>query len=92
MQKFLKIGAYFRSKREEMGFTQEEVSRSLGYTSKQIVSNWERGVCSPPLNQLSSLVKLLDMDQDKVVDLFMTTTREELLQKMERKPRILKKA
>jgi transcriptional regulator with XRE-family HTH domain len=76
---FKKIGTYFRDKRLARGLTQEEVSGFLGYSSKQIISNWERGLCSPPLNQVSALIVLFNLDSKEVLDLFMDATRAELI-------------
>jgi transcriptional regulator with XRE-family HTH domain len=75
---FKKIGTYFREKRLARGLTQEEVSGFLGYTSKQIISNWERGLCSPPLNQVSALIVLFNLDAKEVLELFLDITRAEL--------------
>jgi transcriptional regulator with XRE-family HTH domain len=67
---FKKIGTYFREKRLARGLTQEEVSGFLGYTSKQI--------CSPPLNQVSALIVLFNLDAKEVLELFLDITRAEL--------------
>jgi transcriptional regulator with XRE-family HTH domain len=75
---FKKIGTYFRNKRLARGLTQEEVSGFLGYNSKQIVSNWERGLCSPPLDQVSALIVLFNLDAKEILELFLDVTREEL--------------
>jgi transcriptional regulator with XRE-family HTH domain len=75
---FKKIGNYFREKRLARGLTQEEVSGFLGYSSKQIISNWERGLCSPPLNQVSALIVLFNLDAKEVLELFLDATRAEL--------------
>jgi transcriptional regulator with XRE-family HTH domain len=75
---FKKIGKYFRQKRLDRKMTQEEIARFLGYTSKQIISNWERGLCSPPLDKVASLIALLSLDSKEVLQLFVELTREEL--------------
>lgn len=66
---------YFKKMRLERGLTQQDVSDYLGYSSKQIVSNWERGVCMPPLNALSSLIKILKLDQEKIFDIYLEETK-----------------
>ena len=65
---------FFKNKREEKGLTQEAVSKALGYKSKQIVSNWERGLCLPPVNSLHDLTKLLSLKNDDVVKIFLKET------------------
>ena len=79
------ISAYFKAKREERGLTQEELSRFLGYSTKQIVSNWERGVCAPPLNKLYEICKILNLDQGEVISLFLDETESILKQHLSRK-------
>ena len=66
--------SFFKQKREQKGLTQEEVARHLGYTSKQIVSNWERGLCTPPLAALSRLSKLLNISKSDVIEVFLAET------------------
>jgi transcriptional regulator with XRE-family HTH domain len=78
---FSQIGNYFRDKRLERGMTQEEISRFLGYNSKQIVSNWERGICNPPMDIIGKLIKVLDLDSEEVLNLFMNITRKELTER-----------
>lgn len=85
--RFKKIGEYFKAKREARGLTQEEVARFLGYSSKQIVSNWERGVCSPPLNQVSALIRLFGLNESEVVEVFLEATREELKERFRKRPK-----
>jgi transcriptional regulator with XRE-family HTH domain len=75
---FKKIGNYFREKRLVHELTQEDVSGFLGYSSKQIISNWERGLCSPPIHQVSALIKLFHLDAKEVLELFLDVTRAEL--------------
>lgn len=84
------ISRFFKEARENANLTQEEVAKSLGYTSKQIVSNWERGVCTPPLNQIAQLVKLLNLNPETVVELFLDASRahfEEIFYDRTKKPR-----
>ena len=79
-ESFKAIGKYFKEGRLKRGLTQEEVSDYLGYLSKQIVSNWERGICAPPLHELNSLITVLRLDRKTVIDLFMSARKYELLE------------
>ena len=85
------IGKFFKRAREESQLTQEEIATALGYSSKQIVSNWERGLCSPPLNQVSKLVQLLKLNPEEIVDLFMRASRSEFEKHIYSKPRTVKR-
>jgi transcriptional regulator with XRE-family HTH domain len=55
--------------RAEHGLTQGDIAKKLGYTTPQFVSNWERGLSVPPLDALPKLSKILDIEQDKLVNL-----------------------
>ena len=70
------VGEYFRKKREKSGLSQEEVAKALVYTNTQMVSNWERGKCSPPQKALKSLMKLYKINKKELIDFLV---REESL-------------
>ena len=53
-----RVGPFLQQARVDAGFTQADVAKVLGYTSAQFVSDWERGVRSPPARALRRLVKL----------------------------------
>ncbi|MBX7231593.1 MAG: helix-turn-helix domain-containing protein [Bdellovibrionales bacterium] len=65
------LGQYLREKRESAGFTQAQIAQRLGYSSPQFVSNFERGLCSPPLKNLKVLVKLYHVDAGEVIRLIL---------------------
>lgn len=66
------LGLFFKEKRTASGLTQLDVARKLGYTSAQFISNFERGLCSLPLNAIRKLTQLYKADQDKVYNLIMS--------------------
>lgn len=82
LQRFEKIGQYFKNKRLELGFTQSELASSLGFKSAQIVSNWERGLCAPPLQSIGMIVEKFGLDVEEVLDIITQENREYLLQQM----------
>lgn len=63
------LGQYLKEKRVSAGFTQAEIARRLGYSSPQFISNFERGLCSPPLRNLKSLIKLYRIDAQEMIRL-----------------------
>ena len=65
------LGNYLKARRIAAGLTQHDVSTKLGYTTPQFVSNFERGLCSPPLNALAVLVKLYGMNPEELIDLIL---------------------
>jgi len=69
---FLKeFGLYIKEKRERSGLSQSEVAHELGYSSPQFISNFERGLCSPPLPALRELVDLYRLSRREVVDVLL---------------------
>lgn len=65
------LGLFFKEKRATVGMTQLDVAKKLGYTSAQFISNFERGLCSLPLNAIRKLTQLYKADADKVYSLIM---------------------
>lgn len=80
--RFKSTGLYFRKMREAQGLSQAEVAERLGYKTSQLISNWERGLCSPPLNQLYTLVKLYKLNKKEVIDIFLKETKTLLDQRL----------
>jgi len=70
----LVLGQYLRNKRSERGVTQAYVAAKLGYTA-QFVTNWERGVSSPPANVLRKLVQILKIDPNELLDLLASESK-----------------
>ncbi len=56
------ISEYLKGRRLELGLTQYEVARRLGYSSPQFVSNWERGIANIPRKVFPQLVKMYRMN------------------------------
>lgn len=73
------LGQYLRQCRVKAGLTQSQISRQLGYSSPQFVSNWERGQSMPPFNSVGKLVKLIKIDPRKFLDIYLEDTRRILL-------------
>ena len=74
------LGNYLKLRRVTLGLTQAEVARKLNYASPQFISNFERGLCSPPLKNLKVLVKLYDIPVDELMNL-MLKEHESILKK-----------
>ena len=74
------LGRYLKQRRIRAGLTQSEVAKKLGYSTPQFISNFERGLCSPPLKNLKVLVKLYSLDVEEVMKLIMKQ-QEHILRK-----------
>lgn len=61
------LASYLKQIRRDSGLSQKEVATTLGYKSSQFVSNWERGLSSPPLGTLRKLAGLYRVGEE---DLF----------------------
>lgn len=72
------LNRYLKNRRKELGLSQADVSRKLGYSSPQFVSNWERGLVSPPLSSLPKLMVLLQIPRETLIELVLADTRTEL--------------
>lgn len=68
-------------KREDVGLTQKELAKKLGMSSAQLISNWERGVCDPPIKKLHSLSVILKTDFDALVSSVMNMKVQRARQK-----------
>jgi transcriptional regulator with XRE-family HTH domain len=61
------LASYLKHKRILAGLSQGEVAKTLGYTSAQFVSNWERGVSSPPSNIIPRVAELYNLSNQEFV-------------------------
>ena len=75
---FKEMGKAIKLKRMEKGISQAQIAEALGYSSPQFVSNWERGVSSPPMNALLVIIEMLGMDKVEVFELLMTEREKQL--------------
>jgi transcriptional regulator with XRE-family HTH domain len=68
------FGKFLLNARTQSGLSQLALARELGYTSPQYVSNWERGVCGPPLDKLNDLSRLLRIDSKILMKMILDDT------------------
>lgn len=74
---FENIGQFLREKREARGLSQTEVADALS-VKPQFISNWERGMSSPPLRLLRIVMKMYGIPDQELVD-FMLKEQEDFL-------------
>lgn len=70
------LGQYLKEARINADLSQFFVADKLGYTSPQFISNFERGLCSPPLKQLKKLVKLYNLNPQELIELMINDQTE----------------
>lgn len=73
-----KLGEYLKEKRINANFSQMDLASSLGYSTAQFVSNWERGIAAPPADKFYDIIKLLKMDKEEFVDFLLDLEEEGL--------------
>ena len=69
MKDFSTQAKLLRTAREAANITQGELARMLGYTSPQMISNWERELCGAPLEIMPKLCKILGLKPSELVDM-----------------------
>ena len=75
---FQVLGEFLQAKRLKAGLSQGDVAQKLGYSSPQFVSNFERGLCAPPLEKLKVLVSLYSLNGEEVLKLMLKEEEREL--------------
>lgn len=75
---YSEMGEYLRDLRLSAGLTQRQVSLTLGYSSAQFISNFERGIASPPLKKLSVMQKLYKADVSQLIKLALESEQKRL--------------
>ncbi len=72
------LNDYLRQKRLDSGLSQLDVAKVLGYSSPQFVSNWERGLVSPPLETIAVLIDLYKIPSGEVISKILEETQDYL--------------
>lgn len=72
------LGKVLKDKREKAGFSQAEVSKKLGYSSPQFISNWERGLSTPPVTSLRAIAQLYKISPDNLFQIYLKTTLKQI--------------
>ena len=73
-----KTNLLFKKARKDSGLSQTKLSELIGLNSPQYVSNWERGLCNPPLKSLKKLCEILKIDHDLVVKTLLIDYRNKI--------------
>lgn len=57
---------FFKRLRIQKGLTQSDVSNYLGYSTIQLVSNFERGLCTPTIDSIPMLAELYSINESRL--------------------------
>lgn len=72
------LGTFIKERRLRKGISQAELAERLGYASPQFVSDWERGVSSPPIKKLPEISKELGVSMNTLFDLLVELATTQL--------------
>ena len=65
------VAKLLRERRVKLGISQSDLAKLLGYSNPQYVSNWERGLCSPPWGKIRRLLAELELHQSEFIEVYM---------------------
>lgn len=68
------LAQFLKQAREKAGLSQRQVADELGYQSAQFISNWERGISSPPLKTLKRLGDLYRVQAEALYEIMLEDT------------------
>ncbi len=68
------LSKFLREAREKAGLTQMDVAERLGYSSAQFISNWERGLSSPPMKTLTVLAQMYKVGTEEIFQAILAIT------------------
>lgn len=87
-----RFGLYLSKARLRVGISQGDLASSLGYTSPQFVSNWERGAANPPLEKIPQLAKILNIPIEDMINLILQETEQYLNSELKGRRKVNRKA
>jgi transcriptional regulator with XRE-family HTH domain len=85
MAKQRRLASFLKEYRIKSGLSQAEVANLLKYSTPQFISNWERGVSSPPLDKVSQLIEIYRISREELIDIMLDEAREHLEKNIPRK-------
>lgn len=84
MAKSMVLAEFLKNRRVQKGLTQSAVAEKLGYTTSQFISNWERGISSPPMKTLKKLSKMYGVSPEEVYEIVLEVSVQEVTSKLQR--------
>ncbi|HEX7676451.1 MAG TPA: helix-turn-helix transcriptional regulator [Bdellovibrio sp.] len=79
------LSQFLKEKRVLAGLSQKQVSDALGYSTAQFISNWERGLATPPIPVIKRLASLYKVEVQEITDLLLQETLREVAVDFNRK-------
>ena len=66
MKTFRHISKIMKRARLDAQISQKELAAHLGYISPQMISNWERELCGPPMDAVKASIKYLNVNKAQI--------------------------
>ncbi len=85
MKQIKALSDFLKEKRTQVGLSQKDVADKLGYSSAQFISNWERGLSSPPMHTLKKLAEMYNVNVDEMFDVILASTIEQVTVDLQKK-------
>ena len=85
MKQVKALSDFLKEKRTQVGLSQKDVADRLGYSSAQFISNWERGLSSPPMHTLKKLAEMYNVNVDEMFDVILESTLEQVRVDLQKK-------
>ncbi len=79
------LAEFLKDKRILAGLSQAEVSKKLGYSTAQFISNWERAISTPPVNMLKKIGNMYGISADELLEITLEQKIEEITKDLRRK-------
>jgi transcriptional regulator with XRE-family HTH domain len=76
---YTELGEFLQEQRFLSNLTQKEVSQSLGYSSGQFISNFERGISRPPLKKLAWMTKAYGIPPKVMAEKILESERKRII-------------
>lgn len=86
----LKLAEFLKNKRIAANLTQMDVAKHLGYSSAQFISNWERGLSSPPAKVVRLISKLYKIPAEEIFEVIIQISLEETELNLRRQFKLVK--
>lgn len=77
-QKQLRLAKFLKTSRVNSGLSQMDVGNHLGYSTAQFISNWERGVSTPPIETIGTLAQLYKISAEELFDILQKVTLDQV--------------
>lgn len=79
------LGNFLKDKRSAAGLSQADVAKKLGYSTSQFISNWERGLSTPPVSVLKILADMYEVSPDSMLKAVLDSTVARVTVNLKRK-------